>query len=128
MSWPKIVLLLLAYLLYVRSPLGPILGRIDDLILLALLLWQVARTSRPASDQARARNAGSGEQARREPRNPYEVLGVRPGASREEIESAYRRLVKEYHPDRVAHLGEELRELAHRKMIEIQEAYAQLRS
>jgi len=31
----------------------------------------------------------------------YEVLGVRPGASREEVKRAYRRLVKVWHPDLV---------------------------
>jgi curved DNA-binding protein CbpA len=30
---------------------------------------------------------------------PYEVLGVAPGASGEEIHEAYRRLAKRYHPD-----------------------------
>ena len=34
--------------------------------------------------------------------------------------------MSEYHPDKVAHLGEELQELAHRKALEIQEAYRQL--
>src|SRR5213080_1648427 len=29
----------------------------------------------------------------------YQILGVRPGADNEEIQSAYRRLAKEYHPD-----------------------------
>src|SRR3989442_15099113 len=29
----------------------------------------------------------------------YELLGVRPGATTEEIQTAYRRLAKTYHPD-----------------------------
>ncbi|MEI3279498.1 MAG: J domain-containing protein [Eubacterium ramulus] len=32
-------------------------------------------------------------------RNPYEVLGVSPGATDEEIKKAYRRLSRQYHPD-----------------------------
>ena len=30
--------------------------------------------------------------------NPYEVLGVKPGASNAEIKAAYKELVKKYHP------------------------------
>ena len=33
--------------------------------------------------------------------DPYKVLGLKVGASPDEIRSAYRRLVKKYHPKRV---------------------------
>ena len=58
--------------------------------------------------------------------DPYTVLGVGRGASREEIVQAYRAQLKRYHPDRVADLGDELQQLAHRKTLELQRAYAEL--
>lgn len=36
---------------------------------------------------------------------PYQILGITPQASREEIQKAYRELMKRYHPDRVARPG-----------------------
>ncbi len=60
-------------------------------------------------------------------RSPHDVLGVRPGASREEVSAAYRRLVQQYHPDKVAELGPELRELAEQRMKEINAAYETLK-
>lgn len=50
--------------------------------------------------------------------DPYQVLGVSPGASEEEIKQAYRRLAKKYHPD--LNPGDQT---AARKMNEINEAY-----
>ena len=55
-------------------------------------------------------------------RDPYQVLGVSPGASDEEIKKAYRRLAKQYHPDRNPGDGE-----AARKMQEINAAYEQIK-
>ena len=34
-----------------------------------------------------------------EERDPYEVLGIAPGATKAEIRKAYRRMAKRYHPD-----------------------------
>ena len=54
-------------------------------------------------------------------RNPYEVLGLKDGASIEEVKKAYRELVKKYHPDR--YMDNPLSELAEEKLREINEAY-----
>lgn len=54
-------------------------------------------------------------------KNPYEVLGVRQGASPEEIKSTYRELVKKYHPDQ--YRDNPLSSLAEEKLKEINEAY-----
>ena len=54
-------------------------------------------------------------------KNPYEVLGVSPGASEEEIKAAYRALAKKYHPDKYA--NSDLADLANEKMQEINQAY-----
>ena len=60
------------------------------------------------------------------PWDPHAVLGVPPGASRDAITRSYHDQLKRYHPDRVADLGQELQELAHRKTIEIRRAYDEL--
>ena len=52
-------------------------------------------------------------------RDPYTVLGVRPGASDEELRTAYRQLVQLHHPDHNNGSPE-----AARRFEEVQEAYA----
>jgi hypothetical protein len=57
------------------------------------------------------------------PRSWHVILGVAETATLDEIRQAYRVRIGEYHPDKVAALGEELRELANRKSMEINAAY-----
>lgn len=52
----------------------------------------------------------------------YEILGVSRTASKSEIQSAYRRLCKKYHPDVMQGDSETARELAAEKFREIHEA------
>lgn len=53
----------------------------------------------------------------------YEVLGVSGIATREEISAAYKRCISQYHPDKVANMGAEIRAVAERKSKEINAAY-----
>jgi curved DNA-binding protein CbpA len=55
-------------------------------------------------------------------RDPYETLGVKPGASGQELHSAYRRLVQLHHPDHNHGSPESAR-----RFEEIQDAYARIR-
>lgn len=56
--------------------------------------------------------------------DPYEVLGVSPNASDEEIKEAYRELVKKYHPDK--YIDNPLADLAEEKLREVNEAYDEI--
>jgi len=54
------------------------------------------------------------------------VLGLSPGATKDEIRMEYKRLVMKFHPDRVHHLGDEFVWEAEKKMKEINQAYEYL--
>lgn len=60
--------------------------------------------------------------------NPYGVLGLTPEASDTEVEQAYRRLISQYHPDRLSGAADELRNKAEGKAREINRAYKQIKS
>jgi len=53
--------------------------------------------------------------------DPYEILGVSKNATEDEINTAYRNLVKKYHPDK--YVGNPLADLAAEKIREINSAY-----
>lgn len=59
-------------------------------------------------------------------RDPYEVLGVAPNATDDEIKKAYKELLKKYHPDNYAGTNNPLAHLAEEKYKEVQDAYDQI--
>lgn len=136
-------------LFYIASPLdlipeflvGPA-GLMEDLLLIGALVWFLTarRTGespgdfyrryrnyrRPSPDQGEEESWGREAASDDEKGDPFKILGVEPGASRDEIKAAYRRAVAKYHPDKVTHLGREFQDLAHRKLVAIQRAYETL--
>lgn len=138
---------ILAALLYLVSPVDlapdflPGIGWLDDLIVLGIVAWVMIARQRGQSpwDVFRGR---MGEPWRRRgstphpedltadfsQMDPYTLLDVSPQASPQEIKAAYKRAVARYHPDKVAHLGREFQDLAHKKLLAIQQAYEILQS
>lgn len=56
--------------------------------------------------------------------DPYQVLGVAPTASDDEVKKAYRALCKKYHPD--ANVGKPDAAQAEKKFMEVQQAYEEI--
>lgn len=57
----------------------------------------------------------------------FEELELEPGADAEAVKKAYKRLVRDYHPDRVQNLPRGFREYANRKVAALNDAYQRIR-
>lgn len=82
--------------------------------------------------QAHAASAGPGPGARPPTKQQpiprcYTVLGLRPDCTRDEATSAYRTLVKKYHPDLLAGMPADLAAIAEERMKEINAAFTDLK-
>jgi hypothetical protein len=55
------------------------------------------------------------------------ILGISADATWKEIQAAHKEKIKQYHPDKLSHLGEEFSQLANKKFLEIQKAYETLK-
>ena len=111
------------------------LGLIDDVVLMGALTYFFRKHARQYMANQRASGQASGHERAPGPEpdsfsagsDPYAVLGISRQAGQKEIQAAYRERMHEYHPDKVAHLGEDLQKLAHQRSLEIQQAYQRLR-
>jgi len=148
----KTFLLVLGGILYALCPYDLIpdfllgIGWIEDLALLGLLWWYLSQYKKsPRYNQYSYGQAGAGFSSgqtkkqrsfedqvppdrSKKAKDPYEILGIRRDATKEEIKRAYKSLASKYHPDKVNHLGEEFKELAEKKFKEIKEAYEEVMS
>ncbi len=137
----KFYWLLIGALLYVFFPRDLIpdflvgWGWLDDLIVLYMLWRYYRRVTQPRRPENRSDQPGGTANGREyraagsdgpDRQDPYTILGVAPGASKEEIKAAHRRLAAKYHPDKVQHLGNDFQKLAEARFKEIQQAYDEL--
>ena len=60
--------------------------------------------------------------------DPWAVLGLVRGAPLDEARKAWKALVVQYHPDKVAHLAPEFRQLAEEKTRQIMTAWEQVQA
>ena len=59
--------------------------------------------------------------------NDYKVLEISSSVSDEEVKKAYRQLAMKHHPDRVNHLGEDIRKTAEEKFTILNQAYERIK-
>lgn len=118
-------------LLYILSPIdlipeyivGP--GFLDDLAVLGFVIWWATRGAKGfyAKEENFRHSSEKQESPNEEKDDPYEILGLKQNATKEEIRTAFKKLAAQYHPDKVQHLGKEFQELAHKKFVKIKKAY-----
>jgi len=57
----------------------------------------------------------------------YKILEIDPSSTNEEVKKAYRRIAMKYHPDKVSHLGDDIRKSADDKFTMVNEAYEKIK-
>lgn len=57
----------------------------------------------------------------------YSVLGISSGSQDIEIKKAYRKMANKFHPDKIAHLGEDFKDIAQEKFKSVTEAYHKIK-
>ncbi|MCK9399234.1 MAG: TerB family tellurite resistance protein [Bacteroidales bacterium] len=57
----------------------------------------------------------------------YKVLEISPEATEDEVKAAYRKMAVKYHPDKVAHIGEDVQHAAKEKFQQLNGAYEEIK-
>jgi DnaJ like chaperone protein len=59
--------------------------------------------------------------------NDYKVLEIEPSATDDEVKKAYRAQAMKHHPDKVNHLGDEIRKAAEERFAKLNESYERIK-
>jgi DnaJ-domain-containing proteins 1 len=57
----------------------------------------------------------------------YKILEIDENATDDEVKKAYREMAKKYHPDKVSHLGDDVRKAAEEKLQQVNAAYDKIK-
>ncbi len=122
-----IAAIIIAMLIFGVIPWPLVVRGLISAAIFLIPIWVINRVILQSTSSSHYRT-----QAKTRPQNvlknqsPYQVLDIKPTASKEEVAKAYRKMAKKYHPDIVADLAPEFRELAEKRMKAINAAYEQL--
>ena len=58
---------------------------------------------------------------------PHNILEIDPNSTDDEVKKAYRKMAIKYHPDKVSHLGDELKNIAEEKFKSVNDAYQSIK-
>ncbi len=130
----KFYFLIIILIIYIISPLDLFPFVFDDLIASGFLFY----FWRKFKNQKGQRNYYSGSRSQADIKSKPDgqmsldqaqrVLNVSPDALWSEVQKAYKEKMAKSHPDKVAHLGEELQEKAKEITVEINKAYNIIKS
>jgi len=72
-------------------------------------------------------SSSSGYRAAYNIENDYKILEIDSSASDDEVKKAYRKQAMKHHPDKVNHLGEEIRKAAEERFAKLKESYERIK-
>jgi hypothetical protein len=129
MSNFSLYLLLIILIIYIISPWDIHPHFFDDLGALGILyyLWRKYKKYKRPGSYYYSKNKSRGKE-KNEPddnldlEDAYGLLGLKPDASWEEVQKAYKEKIAKSHPDKVAHLSEELQKKAEELTLKLNNA------
>ena len=129
----KFYFLIIILIIYIISPLDLFPFVFDDLIASGFLFyfWKKFKNQKSQKNYSRSKsqtNINTGSDGLMNLEESYKLLNVSPDAPLSEVQKAYKEKMAKSHPDKVAHLSEEIQKKAKELALEINKAYNKIKS